>query len=264
MLRVVLIDDETEARRNLRQLLSQFCPSVEIVGDDDGDGICNADDNCLNVASQLTPTPLSHSAPGSSRTPALDFAGNHTDISFKISGINQRTNGNPSRKFIDKVELVVNGVTIETYYGTGPSSVDVTIANADSIRVILSDEYDGDVQSGSISIDFSDVSSCSPSGSEAAPGNWTDEVQTFNDPDMDVRLYPNPTTGNAYIEFSEAPEEGHITVRDILGRTITQQTVWGDRIVEIDIANSSAQQILFVTVEVEGKPLRTLKLIIVE
>jgi len=28
MLRVVLLDDETEARRNLRQLLSQICPSV--------------------------------------------------------------------------------------------------------------------------------------------------------------------------------------------------------------------------------------------
>ncbi len=36
MFRVLLIDDETEARRNLRQLLKQSCPSVEIVGEADG------------------------------------------------------------------------------------------------------------------------------------------------------------------------------------------------------------------------------------
>jgi two-component system, LytTR family, response regulator len=33
MLRVVLIDDETEARRNLQQLLTQFCPGVEVIGE---------------------------------------------------------------------------------------------------------------------------------------------------------------------------------------------------------------------------------------
>lgn len=38
----------------------------------------------------------------------------------------------------------------------------------------------------------------------------------------DVRLYPNPNTGSACIEFTTAPEKGLITVLDILGKTMTQ------------------------------------------
>jgi len=131
-----------------------------------------------------------------------------------------------------------------------------------TIEVVLFDGYDGDLQSGSMSINLSSVSYCVPEN--VAPGNWTDEIQTFNDPDMDLRLYPNPSSGTAYIEFASPPEQARITVRDILGRLVDQQSVWGTQVVELNLSNTSAQQILFVTVEVKDQPIRTLKLLLID
>jgi predicted outer membrane repeat protein len=279
-------DDDADGVCNV----DDICPGGDDNIDTDGDGVPDYCDNCPNTAnasqadsdgngtgdaceptgcsspvtSSLSPNPLTHSGPGSD-TASLNFgAGNyHTDITFTISGINQKTNGNPSKRYIEEVVIDVDGQFFAQYSGSQVSSADVSIPGpATLIEVTLYDSYDGDVQSGSMSIDFSSVSSCA--GSSAPLGDWSDEVQTFDDGDLDVRLYPNPSTGIAYIEFTSEPGQGYVTVRDILGRSITQKEVWGDKIVEIDLRQYAAQQILFVTVEIEGKLLRTMKLIIVE
>ena len=77
---------------------------------------------------------------------------------------------------------------------------------------------------------------------------WSDEIYTFNDADMDLCLYPNPSSGKAYIEFTDVPDKAQITVRDILGRTILKRVVLGGKVEEFDLSNFRTQQILLVTI----------------
>lgn len=111
-------------------------------------------------------------------------------------------------------------------------------------------------------INFTAISSCA--GSSALVQALPDHHNIPQHAEVDVQLYPNPGNGLAYIEFADPPAPGQITVRDILGRTITQKRISGESIVELDLRNNSAQELLFVTIEVEGRQLRTLKLVIVE
>ena len=77
-------------------------------------------------------------------------------------------------------------------------------------------------------------------------------------------MYPNPSNGTAYIEFVDAPDQARITVRDVLGRTVMQKEVWGDKVVEFDLNKYRTQQVLFVTVQIDGQEPNTLKLMLVE
>jgi hypothetical protein len=106
------------------------------------------------------------------------------------------------------------------------------------------------------------VSSC-PNGSGPL-FEWSDESGQVITPGIDARVYPNPSTGKVYVEFSEAPALALITVRDILGYIMTENVISGDRIVELDLDNITTQQILFVTIAIVDQPLQTLKLLLVD
>jgi Metallo-peptidase family M12 len=245
------------------------CPHDANPGQEDsnGDGTGDACEftGCSNFrTSYLSPKSLAHAGTGASIS-TLDFGmGNkQTDIAFNISGIDQNTNDTACLRYIEEVVIKVDAQFFGRFSGSQVSSAEVFIPGpAQTIEVVLFDSYDGDVPEDLLSIDISPVSSCADGSGPLF--EWSDESGQVIDPGIDAHVYPNPSTGKGYVEFTQAPTYAKITVRDILGRIMTQKQAWRKNIVELDLSNIAREQILFVTIEVDGLPLRTIKLMLVE
>lgn len=145
------------------------CPGFDDSIDADGDGIPDGCDsnNCVTVSNSFPTNPLTHSGLGSSST-TLDFGSVHEDISFTVSNVNDKPNGNPNTRYTEIVTITyVDGSgssqTYGTFSGVNVSSVSVNIAFASSVTVSLEDGYDGNA-SNTMSIDLSTVASCGSSG----------------------------------------------------------------------------------------------------
>ncbi|MCI4651300.1 M12 family metallo-peptidase [Phaeodactylibacter sp.] len=145
------------------------CPGFDDSADTDGDGIPDGCDsnNCVTVSNSFPTNPLTHSGPGSGST-TLDFGSVHEDISFTVSNINDKPNGNPNTRYTEVVTVTYvdgNGSTqtFGTFSGVNVSSVNVSIAAATSVTVSLSDGYDGNA-SNTMSVDLSTVTSCGAGG----------------------------------------------------------------------------------------------------
>jgi Metallo-peptidase family M12/Thrombospondin type 3 repeat len=153
--------------------------------DDDGDGVCNANDecpggddnidtnnngipdfcDCLAPGTKNFPNnPLTHTGSGFHAT-SVSFATGDKNASFVISNLDARLSGSPSNRYNDKVTvLYVNGsgstVTYGTYLGSQVSTVSVSIPGlVQSITVRLEDGYDGNY-GGTQSISFSTINYC--------------------------------------------------------------------------------------------------------
>ena len=147
---------------------NDICPGGDDTVDTDGDGIpdfCDTPDGgCTNVTNSFSNNPLTHSGNGSSST-TLSFSGTHQDVSFTISSINQKLNGQGAKRYIELVTVTYvdgNGITqlYGTFSGADVSSVVVDIAGVvQSVTVTLEDIYDGSTTSNMF-VDFTTVASC--------------------------------------------------------------------------------------------------------
>jgi len=145
------------------------CPGFDDSVDTDGDGIPDGCDsnNCVTVSNSFPTNPLTHSGTGSGST-TLSYASVNEDISFTISNINDKPNGNPNTRYTEVVTVTYvdglgNSQTYGTFSGVNVSSVNVNIASALSVTVSLSDGYDGNA-SNTMSVDLSTVTSCGAGG----------------------------------------------------------------------------------------------------
>ena len=179
--------------------------------DQDVDGVCDADDVCPGgddrvdnnnngtpddcegcpgqVDSYFSPNPLMHSGTGSTNSD-VNLGSFRTDISFTISNIGAQTGGKPSKRYIEVVEVFADGILVAEASGEQQPGLEVNIPGpAQIVSVILFDGYDGNVEEGEMSIDFSDVTSCPDAGSglEAIEG-----IHAEGALEIEFEIYPNP------------------------------------------------------------------------
>jgi hypothetical protein len=157
--------------------------------DSDNDGVCDAYDQCpgkndtidtnnngipdgcedLNTCSQqtanFTSNPLTHSGSGVNTT-TLTFPNDSKDVSFTISGIDEKTKGKSNNYYIERVKVTykdASGVikTNGTYRGDQVSSATINISGGiQSVTIALDDTYNG-VSGTTLSVNLSPVSYCS-------------------------------------------------------------------------------------------------------
>ena len=219
----------------------ETCPTTDCP-DADGDGVCDVDDqcpggddnldlngngipddcesNCIQSTGDFSANPLNHSGTGSTQT-SYSFTAGDEDVSFTISDIGSKINGNPSNRYIDLVSVSYidgngNNQTYGTYQGDQVSSASINITGAVlEVTVALSDAYDGN--SGNISVSFSTIDYCSiPATSESN--------QNINLNGL-VNIYPNPFKDNVQITVNETEANYFsVSVYDISGQVIIKQT----------------------------------------
>lgn len=181
--------------------------------DDDGDGVCNAidvcpggDDNidlnengipdaceCNEAQANFPNNPLTHSGSGSSST-TYAFAAGDNDVSFTISGLDAKTNGNPRNRYDEQVVVTYedgngNSQTYGTFLGSNTSTVSVSISGeVGSVTVSLSDANG----TSSVDADFSVIDYCA--GTPPCPDSDNDGVCDADDvcPDFDDNLIGTP------------------------------------------------------------------------
>ncbi len=165
------------------------CPGFDDNLDADGDGIPDGCDDCNTAFSDFSLNPLTHSGTGSTST--IINLTNQEDISFSISGLGKKTNGNPNNKYIDIVEVTyVDGtgstVSLGTFSGINQSTVNIVIVGiVTQITVSLSDGYDGNAPN--ISVNLSQVESCEIAAPQSLVIFEDDSIQS-----KEFKIFPNP------------------------------------------------------------------------
>lgn len=239
------------------------CACEGTYSDSDGDGVCDANDiceggddnldsdgdgipdfcdpsNCSNsITSNFSPDPLTHSGSGSSAS-TVSFPSGNVDVDFTINGLGAKTNGNPNGRYIEQVTVTYvdgsgNTITYGTYSGDQVSSVSVSISGAlQSVELSLTDGYDGNTNQN-MSIDPSDVTSCTTSGA-------------FVNPDEDIEVlslsvFPNPAQDVFTISMNREIEKGEVHIIDFMGRTVATYAIDNQSMLRISAFdwNSNAQ-----------------------
>ncbi|WP_370480310.1 PKD domain-containing protein [Tamlana flava] len=146
---------------------SDICPGGDDNIDVDADGIPDACDDLLCTAStgDFGTSTLTHSGTGSNST-FITIPTDGRDVGFTISNIDLKDNGNPKGKYIEQVTVsYIDGNNTSQLYGifsgsdTNAVVVDIQ-GTVKSVTVELTDIYDGDLQSGNMSINLSSVDFC--------------------------------------------------------------------------------------------------------
>ncbi|MFK7933246.1 MAG: M12 family metallo-peptidase [Saprospiraceae bacterium] len=241
------------------------CPNGDDNVDTDGDGTpddCDAF-NCSNeVTSSFSPNPLTHSG-SSSSTATVPFPGDNQDVSFTISGLNARENGNPRNRYIERVTVTyVDGSgatqTYGVFSGNTQSSVNVEISGiVRALTVALTDGYDGNT-STTLSVNLGDVSSC------AAGGNLTQFGKT-NAATLAAEVFPNPATDELMVRLNTTPERAQVVLTNILGQPVkifqlVEQSALRIGLNELNLDS----QTLFVTIQMENQPLVTKRILYIK
>ena len=174
------------------------CPGFDDNIDSDGDGIPDGCDNCTAQTASFSPDPLTHTGTGSSSSQVIITNGE--DVSFSVGNLGSKINGSPSNRYIDVVDIEyedVPGNTINhgTFYGDQQNNVDVFISgNVYSVKITLSDGYDGDAPS--ISVNPSNEVEYCPSALDEEIGAAAIDVP------FTAIIFPNPTKGMLTIDAS--------------------------------------------------------------
>ncbi|MFT7614341.1 MAG: hypothetical protein ACI9J3_003323 [Parvicellaceae bacterium] len=56
------------------------------------------------------------------------------------------------------------------------------------------------------------------------PTSWVNAIEELSIPDIDFKIYPNPSTGIVNFQFSESYENGELLVFDMIGNLVFQQS----------------------------------------
>ena len=168
----------------VNDVLDANCNCTGTNADSDGDGVCDGldicpggDDNidsdndgipdycdCSPTTGNFSSNPLTHSGSGANST-SVSFATGSKDVSFTVSGLGSKTNGNPNGRYIERVVVTYvdeNGSTQTegTYDGNVVSSANVSITGeVQSVTVSLQDGYDGNY-GGNMSVSLSPIDYC--------------------------------------------------------------------------------------------------------
>ena len=245
--------------------------------DTDGDGVCDVEDNCPTVANpgqedsdedgtgdacdgfncaneqndNFSPNPLTHSGSGAS-TSNVTLAGGNTDVSFTIDGLDAKTNGNPSKKYIDKVTVTYNGGTLYgTFYGNQVSFVNVNIPGPVNSLSISLEDGDGSPGSNAQSVSMTTVISCIPA--PAPPMIENGHQSGFKLTEKDVMMFPNPARNQVTLQFTSAPESAEIVLSNMLGMQVGRYEMAGQNSFQINLDElNGSTQFLLVTIKVPG------------
>ena len=242
-----------------------ICPGGDDTVDSDGDGTpddCEVDSCQSNVTSQFPVNPLIHSGTGSSSSTILSING-HTDVSFSISNIGQKTNGKPSTRYIERVVVTyIDGSggnqTYGTFAGTGTANIDIS-GPVQSITVELDDAYGGSTGSVSLSVNMSAVDSCADSSPSPAANE-----QLIGQAIERFKLYPNPAKNKVNLKLEQNVLELKITVYDVVGKKLKTFNVSDKRFIELDVSDLSGGNIYFISLEIPGRTPEIHKLILID
>ena len=164
-------------------ILDANCNCLGIFADSDGDGVCDANDvceggddtidnngngipdfcDCIAETATFGINPLTHSGSGSTST-TNNFATNDKDVSFTVSDMDAKINGNPNSRHIDEVTIsYVDGngsnQTYGVFTGDAQSSVTVSISGTvQSVTVSLSNALN---TNKSLSVNLGGIDYCS-------------------------------------------------------------------------------------------------------
>lgn len=266
-----------------------FCNGNPPCADDDGDGVCNEDDicpsldnlligtacddenpctlndiytvncicegtldpNCVEIEcfteliSNFNVNPLTHQGAGSSST-TIVFPPLNANVSFVVSNMDSKLNGSPSQRYDDRVTITYtdgNGTTqlYGSFLGSQISTLNVNISGyVQSVTVALENAQNTNVL---VSVSMGQVTSCLPQG-EPIGQSSSDGLQS------DVMVYPNPSNGDLYLQFREAPEQAIVRLYNIQGMLIGQYQTSGSTTMVLDLRTLALHnQTLIVTVQ---------------
>ena len=235
-------DDGDSCTENDEYTTSCICEGTPIIGCPGG---------CTEVTSNFSPNPLNHTGPGQS-TSNVTLPANNTDPTFVISGLSSRISGNPTGRYIEQVTVnYVNGggntVQYGVFRGDQFSSVNVSIVGAvQSISLVLNDAYDGN-SSTQLSVSMTAVTSCSGGGGLIGPSN--------GDLSDSVTLYPNPTAGDLFFKWNNAPANSTIRFYNSLGELLGTSTFSEVNVGRVSLSSLgiSGSQLLFVAIQGDGQ-----------
>ena len=180
-----------------------ICPGGDDTIDLDGNGVPDACDvgDCTNGTGNFSPSVLN----GSSAT-TFSFSNLSRDVTFTISGLDARINGNPRNRFEEVATVTYvdgNGQTqaFNSYSGANQSTANVSIsALMSEVTVSLSNGVSG--SSASISISLSSISFCEQSsGAIANERNTPTNDLDGNTQIKDFTIFPNPAERNLNIKL---------------------------------------------------------------
>ena len=218
--------------------------------DSDGDGVCDEIDNCPTIANNeqtdsdgngvgdacdnpvtcdpysISGETLTHSGTSSS---SITFSINGQDVSFTISGIDQRTSGKPTLRYIEEVTVsFIDDQGTNQVYGvfSGISSVDVSIPEyIQTVTVSLTDGYDGDY-GNTMSVDISTIDYCSETAPAFAASVATSLGTTDNALLQEAHVYPIPASQVLNISLNGYDyTSATISLYDFSGRLVKKQVL---------------------------------------
>ncbi len=167
----------------INDIFDANCDCVGTFQDSDGDGICDAEDtiDCATLTTTFSAATLTHSGADFS-TIDLTFTEMVENVSFTLSDLDQKINGNATGRFIDEVTITyINGAgntIIEGVY-SGADATETTITISDfvqSLTVALGNAYQGNTNTSSNatqSINLGTVSYCIVDYTCHVPSNVT-------------------------------------------------------------------------------------------
>ncbi|MBT8287985.1 MAG: metallophosphoesterase [Bacteroidia bacterium] len=214
------------------------CEGFDDSIDSDSDGIPDGCDNPVTCdPAAQGGTTLTHSGAGSNE---VTYTINGQDVSFTISGLDQRTNGKPANRYVEQVSVSYtdgdnNTVNLGPYTGTNGGSVVVVLPGGLFVKTVtvgLSDGYDGN-SSTQMSVNISDIDYCVENAAPAMP------VAAKDSSLGDIKVYPNPVSKSLNINLSGFDTvDASVMLYNITGRIIVHQKLKGSYN-QIDVANLS-------------------------
>lgn len=201
------------------------CGCAGTFADSDGDGVCDGDDicpggddtidtnnngipddcDCASGSGSFNPNTLNHSGGGFNAV-SFSFSSLSKDVSFSITGLDARVNGNPRNRFEELATVTfvdANGQTqtFNSYSGANQTTANVTISDFISeVTVSLSNGVSG--SSTSLSISLSNIDFCEQnSGAIAKEANSLVDDLSSNAQIKDFTVFPNPAKSEVNIRF---------------------------------------------------------------
>jgi len=228
--------------------------------DADGDGVCDANDQCPGFndnidnnnngipdgcesictstsTAQFNKNPLTHARIGSNSAMVSLPAGSKNP-SFNIYDLDAQVSGKPANRFIENVVVkYIDGAgatkTLGTYSGADMSTATINISGiVSSITVSLSDELNSGT---TISVNFSDVTYCIGGSSTAFQGSTkessqgeiqSEELSISNESDKGtLKIYPNPASKVLYIKSSKIVDKAYVSLFSTSGTQVRQYKI---------------------------------------